>query len=111
MKSSISNGKYLLGSGYRCTNLQLVKRICAEFDKLNNTSNSKKYIKHTSDRPGHDVEYRLNSSKFKKTFKLSFKSKFHESLRDTIKFYLNNQKWISHCNKVYTGKRLGKLNY
>ena len=110
IKSSIKNEKFVFGSGYRCTNLELAKKICTQFDKLNKTSNSKKYIKHINDRPGHDVEYRLNSSKIKKTFNLSLELKFDENLRDTIKFYLKNQKWINHCNKIYSGRRLGKLN-
>jgi dTDP-glucose 4,6-dehydratase len=110
IKSSIKNGKFVLGSSYRCTNLELAKKICNEFDKLNNTADSKKSIKHTFDRPGHDIEYRLNSSKIKKTFKILLDLKFDESLKNTMKFYLNNQKWIAHCNKKYSGRRLGKSN-
>jgi len=77
---------YNIGTGYRRTNIEVAKALA----KLSCVSEN--LITKVTDRPGHDVRYALNAVKIKK---LGFKPKysFLDGLRETVKWYQNNQKW------------------
>ena len=50
-------------------------------------------IEHVEDRPGHDFRYRLDMSKIRKELGWKPKRNFNEGLRETVKWYLDNESW------------------
>jgi dTDP-glucose 4,6-dehydratase len=50
-------------------------------------------IQHVEDRPGHDFRYRLDSSKIQDELGWRPKRGFDEGLRETVKWYLDNESW------------------
>lgn len=91
--SVAENGKknetYNIGSNNSLTNIKLAKKICELMIK-NYNFNKKiiKLIKHIKDRPGHDRNYSLDTSKIKK-LKWRCEFNFDQSLLNTIKWYMN----------------------
>ncbi len=98
---------YNVGSGKNLKNIDLVKIILKICKNKNIYLGSKVKIKFVKDRPGHDLRYALNSKKIKK--KLNWKNKTHiiEGLSETIKWYVNNRKFLSSISKKNYDKRLG----
>ena len=82
------NNNYNIGSQYSLTNIQLVKKICSVLVKKYNFD-KKIYdlIYFVKDRPGHDRNYSLNSSKLKK---LGWKcqNKFEAGIEKTINWLI-----------------------
>ena len=67
-------------------------------------------ITFVSDRPAHDFRYALDISKIKKELNWSPKISFDKGLKETIKWYLNNEDWFfKEVEHRYDGKRLGKI--
>ena len=102
------NGEsYNVGTGYNLRNIDLVKKILKTFKlmRINIGKNSK--IKFVKDRPGHDLRYALNNKKIFKKLKWKPKVKFEKGLRDTISWYLNNNKFLKNISKENYEKRLG----
>ena len=54
---------------------------------------SEEMIEYVKDRPGHDFRYSLDSSKIEKELGWSPKVSFNEGLENTVKWYLENEKW------------------
>lgn len=50
-------------------------------------------IEHVEDRPGHDFRYRLDSSKIQDELGWKPRRSFNEGLRETVKWYLDNESW------------------
>lgn len=90
---------YCFGGNSERTNLQVVESLCKIMDKcvpLNNQKSYSELISFVQDRAGHDWRYAIDDSKAQA--KLGFKRKytsFEEGLENTIKWYLENTKWIS----------------
>lgn len=74
------------GSNER-TNLEVVTEV------LNLMGKSEKLIEFVEDRPGHDVRYSVDSSKIKRELNWRPERDFDSALKDTIKWYLENEKW------------------
>ncbi len=104
----INNGSdgsiYNVGSGIRVSNLKLISEI---YKILDLKKPLKKYIKHVLDRPGHDKNYSLNSTKLKKVLKNYKINSFNKNLFNTINWYKANLKWLNYTKKKYSGQRLG----
>lgn len=75
---------YNIGSDYRIDNLKLVKNILSILNKPENL------ISFVKDRPGHDICYKLDSSKIRNIINLPKydDQKFLELLKDTIDKYI-----------------------
>jgi dTDP-glucose 4,6-dehydratase len=52
-------------------------------------------IQHVSDRAGHDVRYAIDASKIISELYWKPKMNVEEGLEQTVKWYLENQKWWS----------------
>lgn len=50
-------------------------------------------IEFVEDRPGHDLRYSLDSSKIKNELGWKPKYSFKEGIKDTVKWYLENEEW------------------
>lgn len=91
--------------GGRCekTNIEVVESICGLLDEMLPDS---PYVPHASlitfvkDRPGHDRRYAIDCSKICTELGWQPKETFASGLRKTIKWYLENDEWIT---SVQTG--------
>ena len=102
------NGEsYNVGTGINLQNIDLVKKILkiCKFMKIDIGNKTK--IKFVKDRPGHDFRYALNNKKIYKQFKWKPKIEFENGLKNTILWYLNNQKFLKNISKNNYEKRLG----
>ena len=92
------NGKvgesYCIGSGEEYSNIDIVKIICKIFDELTNNKDSENLISFVDDRKGHDFRYAINSNKLQKTGWVC-NHDFEESLKNTVKWYLDNKNFLN----------------
>ena len=98
---------YNVGSAVNLQNIDLVKKILKIFKNMKIKIEKKSKIKFIKDRPGHDVNYALNSKKIYKYLNWKPKIKFEDGLRETIRWYLNNRNFIKSVSKRNYEKRLG----
>lgn len=102
---------YNIGGNNEKTNLQVVHAICDLLDEQSPRQDGSSYrdqITFVKDRPGHDRRYAIDAGKIKRELGWVPGETFETGLRETIKWYLNNQDW---CRRVldgsYRGDRLG----
>lgn len=88
----VRNGKegevYNLGGHSERTNLEVVKTILKQLDK------PESLITYVTDRPGHDLRYAIDSSKSEKELGWDRTYDFDTGMKETINWYVDNQKWI-----------------
>lgn len=93
---------YCFGGRSERNNLEVVKTICAEMDKLKPRAGGKKYselITFVKDRPGHDWRYAIDDSKAEKELGFKRSVTFDQGLRKTIEWYLSQQEWMGKVMK------------
>lgn len=86
------NGKtYCVGGDNEWKNIDLVCMICRIADEELNREpgTSEKQITFVADRKGHDFRYAIDASALKNDLGWTPKVNFEEGLRQTVKFYLN----------------------
>lgn len=86
---------YNIGGHSEKTNLEVVKTILKQLNK------PESLISFVTDRPGHDLRYAIDSSKIEKELGWKRKYNFETGMKETIDWYVNNQKWIED---IKTGK-------
>ncbi len=87
---------YNIGSANEEKNINVVKRIVKILGK------SGKSIKFVKDRPGHDWRYALDAGKLRRELGWRPKVGFQNGLKDTVKWYTLNRKWLEKClNKSF----------
>jgi len=92
-----SKNTYLIGANTELTNLELVKQIIKEYQKITKErENLNKLISFVEDRKSHDFRYAINNNKIRKTLKWRTKNNFRDNLIQTIKFYIKNKHIIKH---------------
>ncbi len=84
---------YNVGSNNTQSNINLVKKIISIYN-IENKKNIKfnQVIKFVKDRPGHDYKYAINNKKIINEIKWKPEKKFTKGLRDTINWYIKNDK-------------------
>ena len=93
LDKGVSGRTYLIGGGNEKKNIDIIRFICKYFtDNINKNYNFQNLIKFTSDRPGHDFRYAVDSSFIKKQLNWKPKNSFYKSLIETINWYLKNHK-------------------
>ncbi|MDZ4662395.1 MAG: dTDP-glucose 4,6-dehydratase [Pseudomonadota bacterium] len=88
---------YCFGGNAEKNNLDVVKTICHEMDRLKPRHNGQKYeslISFVPDRLGHDWRYAIDDTKAQKDLGFKRKYNFEQGLTETIKWYLGNQLWM-----------------
>lgn len=60
-------------------------------------------VKHVQDRPGHDRRYALTNDKLRRDFGWSIPRDFEATLRETVRWYVDNEWW---WRKIKTGEYL-----
>lgn len=78
---------YNVAGGVEVKNIDLVRML------LGVMGASEHLIELVEDRPGHDRRYSLNDMKIRKDLGWRPKREFSESLRETVEWYLKNERW------------------
>jgi len=92
------NGEiYNIGGNNEKMNVEIVKLILAYLNK------DESLISFVKDRLGHDRRYAIDSYKIQKELGWKPKYKFEEGIKETIQWYLDNQKWLDN---IVTGEYL-----
>jgi dTDP-glucose 4,6-dehydratase len=78
---------YNVGANTEKQNIEIVKLL------LKHTGKTEELIEYVKDRPGHDRRYAINSTKINKELGWEVEYSFESAIQDTIKWYMDNQKW------------------
>ena len=95
------NGRsYCIGGYGEKTNREVVETICQQLDQLKRTDKSHiELIKRVADRPGHDRRYAINSTRIHTELGWSPRHNFFKGLKETVKWYIDNQDWCEKAGK------------
>jgi dTDP-glucose 4,6-dehydratase len=90
---------YNIGALNERTNLEVLHRICDVLDQGKPRRDGKSYreqIAFVKDRPGHDRRYAIDAGKIENELGWRPKESFESGLRQTIRWYLENQEWVAN---------------
>jgi dTDP-glucose 4,6-dehydratase len=91
-----SGETYNIGGHNEWANINIVKLICDLIDELRPDlgGDSQKLIAFVKDRPGHDRRYAIDATKMKQELGWKPAYTFETGIRETVKWYLDNQPWV-----------------
>jgi dTDP-glucose 4,6-dehydratase len=78
---------YCIGGGNELSNLEITKEILKIMNK------EEDMIEYVDDRLGHDFRYAIDYSLISQDLNWQAEISFHEGLKDTISWYINNEAW------------------
>ena len=84
---------YNIGGHNEMTNIDIVKLICEELDRLGRTENAARLITYVTDRKGHDLRYAIDPNKIHAELGWLPETKFADGIKKTIAWYLDNESW------------------
>ncbi|MGO8929978.1 MAG: dTDP-glucose 4,6-dehydratase [Limisphaerales bacterium] len=87
---------YNIGGHNEWANLPIVQLICDLIDEMAPQlgGDSRKLITFVKDRPGHDRRYAIDATKIAKELGWLPAHKFEQGIRETVRWYLDNQEWV-----------------
>jgi dTDP-glucose 4,6-dehydratase len=87
---------YNIGGHNEWANIRIVELICDLVDEMAPQlgGQSRKLITFVKDRPGHDRRYAIDASKIQKDLGWVPAHKFEQGIRETVRWYLDNQEWV-----------------
>ncbi|MFZ0826502.1 MAG: dTDP-glucose 4,6-dehydratase [Verrucomicrobiia bacterium] len=87
---------YNIGGHNEWANIHIVQLICDTIDEFvpKLGGNSRQLIDFVTDRPGHDRRYAIDASKIQRELGWIPAHKFEDGIRETIRWYLDNQAWV-----------------
>lgn len=86
---------YNIGGNNEKKNIDIVRMICKALNK------PEMLIVHVSDRKGHDLRYAIDATKMYNELGWLPEITFEEGMKQTIEWYLENQKW---CEQILSGE-------
>jgi dTDP-glucose 4,6-dehydratase len=101
---------YALGARQSRSNLEVVRAICAELDRLwpDPAGPRERLISFVTDRPGHDFRYEINPSRTEAALNWTAPHDFETGLARTVAWYIANRGWWQVVRaRRYGGERLG----
>jgi dTDP-glucose 4,6-dehydratase len=121
LSRGLPGSTYHLGARNERTNLDVVQAVCTALEELLPAAENPKFggrrgrdasyhdlVTFVEDRPGHDYRYAIDPSRIEREIGWRARAPFEESLKETVRWYLENQEW---CQEVvagaYGGERLG----
>lgn len=84
---------YNIGADNEMNNLEIADLILKIFGR------DESWIEFVADRPGHDRRYAIDASKIKKDLGWKPKHNFKKAFKETVDWYVKNQKWIDNIRK------------
>ena len=97
MKQGKNGETYNIGGNSEMENIKLVEMICDildEMKRLPNNRSRRDLIAFVKDRPGHDRRYAIDFGKLTRELNWIPEAFLETGIRDTIKWYMENQKWV-----------------
>ncbi len=88
---------YNIGGGNERTNIEITKLLISYVGK------TESHMKFVPDRPGHDRRYAIDDTKVRQELGVAPMVPFEEGLRETVRWYLENEEW---CSSVRSGEYL-----
>jgi dTDP-glucose 4,6-dehydratase len=87
---------YNVGGHNEWANLRIVELICDTIDEFKPElgGGSRQLISFVKDRAGHDRRYAIDASKIQRELGWTPAHKFEDGIRETIRWYLDNQTWV-----------------
>ena len=88
---------YNIGGDCERANIDVVRAVCRTLDDFLPKSPRRpheKLITFVTDRPGHDRRYAIDTAKIKREIGWQPAVSFEESLRHTVRWYLDNEDWV-----------------
>ncbi|MBO9356757.1 dTDP-glucose 4,6-dehydratase [Bordetella petrii] len=98
LQSGMPGDTYNIGGWSERTNLEVVRTICALLDELRPRADGRSYsclITYVTDRPGHDRRYAIDARKLERELHWSPSETFESGIRKTVRWYLDNQPWVT----------------
>jgi dTDP-glucose 4,6-dehydratase len=85
-----------VGGNNEWTNIAIVKRLIELVAELRGKPKAEleAQIRYVKDRPGHDRRYAIDSSKLQNELGWSPKHDLDSGLRETVRWYADNQAWV-----------------
>ena len=101
---------YNIGGENEARNIDLVRTICAEMDRLRpESAPHDQLITFVTDRPGHDRRYAIDPDRIRNELGWRPSVTVEEGLRRTVEWYLENEDWWRPLlDRKGVGERLGK---
>jgi dTDP-glucose 4,6-dehydratase len=99
MTSGVIGETYNVGGNAEMENILIVQLICDILDEIKPATDGKprrQLITFVSDRPGHDRRYAIDFTKLKAELGWSPRESFKSGLRQTVRWYLNQKKWVEN---------------
>ena len=97
MKQGKNGETYNIGGNSEMENIKIVEMICDILDEMKRLPNSRSrrdLITFVKDRPGHDRRYAIDFGKLSRELNWIPEAFLETGIRDTIKWYMENQKWV-----------------
>ncbi|HWD92913.1 MAG TPA: dTDP-glucose 4,6-dehydratase [Verrucomicrobiae bacterium] len=87
---------YNIGGHNEWANIRIVELICDLIDELQPQlgGNSRALISFVKDRPGHDRRYAVDATKIQNELGWKPAHQFEQGIRETVRWYLDNQDWV-----------------
>jgi dTDP-glucose 4,6-dehydratase len=86
---------YNIGGNNERENIELVRILVSVLrNETGDQRISQELIRHVSDRPGHDRRYAIDSSKVQRELGWVPETDFHDGIRKTVLWYLDNREWL-----------------
>lgn len=104
---------YNVGGHNERTNLQVVESVCDLLDEMRPADDGRsrrRLITFVQDRPGHDTRYAIDAGRIERELGWTPSRTFEKGLRETVRWYLDNEVWWAPLAARYDGRRLGLVN-
>lgn len=105
---------YNIGGESECSNLELVRTICAILDRLHPRADGalhSQLITLVPDRPGHDARYAIDTARIRTELDWRPTMPLAKGLESTVKWYLENEAWWHPLmQRDGASERLGRLS-
>jgi dTDP-glucose 4,6-dehydratase len=101
---------YAIGARQTRSNLDVVRAICAELDRLrpDPAGPRERLIRFVTDRPGHDFRYEIDPTRTEAALDWAAPHDFDAGLAKTVDWYVANAPWWQELRaRRYAGERLG----
>ena len=101
LNQGASGETYNVGGHNEWANIHIVQLICDTVDEFapQRGGGSRKLITFVKDRPGHDRRYARDAAKIQRELGWTPAHKFEGGIRETIRWYLDNQDWVGVVSK------------
>jgi dTDP-glucose 4,6-dehydratase len=110
LERGIPGATYAIGARQTRSNLEVVRAICAELDRVrpDPAGPRERLIRFVTDRPGHDFRYEIDPTRSEASLDWAAPHDFDLGLAKTVDWYVANAAWWQQVRaRRYAGERLG----